>query len=358
MSHRANSLCSARKAHSSLRPRRSLGRPSTGPQTEKRWRFGRSAALLLLVAAALFLPACTGLHKNRAKQANQPKIVPVPIEELSPLSLPMPLRRIGRPRVALVLGSGGTRGIAHVGVIRVLREAQIPIDLVVGSSVGSIVGALYCAGTPQEKLEQIALTLRRRDIFDFVISRQGVLDGTRCEEFIAQHIGRLRFVQLSTPLAVVSTEIETGQEIVIARGDVARAVRASCTFPGLVVPIRIEGRLLVDGGVVDKLPVSVARKLGADIVIAVDVTRNIRGTKVENLVDMILQTVNIMGRKMTQRQAKLADVLIRPNVGQLLAIDLQDAQECIDAGVQAATRSLPTIRAILAAKSAAVDVTR
>ena len=253
-----------------------------------------------------------------------------------------------RPRIALVLGSGGTRGIAHIGVLRVLRREHIPIDFVVGSSVGSIVGALFCSGISQENLEQIAVTSKRRDIFRYVISKNGVIDGARVEAFINRHIGQRSFDELKIPLAVVTTDIKTGEEIVIAHGDVARAVRASCTFPGLMAPMKANGRMLVDGGVVDKLPVTVAKNLGADIVIAVDVTANTTNhVKLTNMVEVLVQTLNVMARQMTRGQAELADVLIRPQVGQLWMLDFKDARKCIDAGVDAGERALPAIRALL-----------
>ncbi len=259
----------------------------------------------------------------------------------------MSVADLGRPRVALVLGSGGTRGIAHIGVLKVLRQERIPIDLVVGCSAGSIIGALFCSGIAQDKLQQIGVTCGRKDVFDYVLSKNGVIDGSKVESFIVKHAGRRRFAQLETPFAVICTDVEAGEEIVIARGDVARAVRASCSFPGLMVPMRVNGKLLVDGGVLDKLPVTIARKLGADVVIAVNVTAKTQGVQISNAVELIIQTINLMGNRMADTEARLADVLITPDVGQQWMLDFKDAEKCIDAGVEAAKKAMPNIRALL-----------
>jgi len=306
------------------------------------------------------LVSVTGCGPKRVAPfvSEQSQLLLTPREQLSPSVLPIALKEENgisgkdseRPRVALVLGSGGTRGIAHIGVLRALRQHGIPVDLVVGCSAGSLVGALFCSGMEQDKMERIALTSRRKDIFGYVISMNGVIDGARCESFLIEHIGRLRFGQLDTPFAVICTDVETGEEIVISRGDVARAVRASCTFPGLVIPMRVDGRLLVDGGVVDKLPVTVAKKLGADVVIAVDVSAGISGTRVTSAVDVLVQTINIMGKEITKSELRLADVVIRPDVGEVWMLDFRDGKKCIDAGMEAATAAIPAIRRALEQK--------
>jgi NTE family protein len=180
------------------------------------------------------------------------------------------------PRVALVLGGGAARGFAHVGVLRVLEEAGIPVELVVGTSVGALVGALYADGHDARALEHLARDLDRDDFFDFGLAPAlfgtGLAKGERLEAWMTDHLRTLRIEQLELPFAAVATDLGDGSVVVLDRGEVARAVRASSAIPGVFEPVELGGRLLVDGGVVANLPVKAARDLGADVIVAVDVT--------------------------------------------------------------------------------------
>lgn len=174
-----------------------------------------------------------------------------------------------RKRVGLALGGGGARGMAHVGVIRVLEREGIPIDCLAGTSAGALVGAVYAAGIRGHDLLQMAFRLRWRDIGRPVWPRQGFLSFERLESYLVQVLGDLTFAELDLPYAAVTADLATGQQVALKEGRLAPAVRASCSVPGLVTPVEIDGRLLVDGGVVNNLPISVVRDLGADVVIAV-----------------------------------------------------------------------------------------
>lgn len=175
----------------------------------------------------------------------------------------------GRRRVGLALGGGGARGMAHVGVIRALERAGIPVDCIAGTSAGSVAGAAYATGLNGDQLLEMALQLRWRDILQPVWPRQGFISFARLESFFARVTGDPTFADLKIPYAAVATDLATGRQVVLREGRVARAVRASCSVPGIVTPVEVDGRLLIDGGMVNNLPISVVRDLGADVVIAV-----------------------------------------------------------------------------------------
>jgi len=176
---------------------------------------------------------------------------------------------VNRRRVGLALGGGGARGIAHVGVLRVLEQEKIPVDCIAGTSAGSFVGAAYAAGLRGDQLLKLALEIKWRHIARPVWPRHGFFSFARMESYITSLMGDLTFGDLEIPYAAVTADLKTGERVVLKEGRVAPAVRASCSVPGIVTPVPLNGRLLVDGGIVDNLPISVVRELGADVVIAV-----------------------------------------------------------------------------------------
>jgi NTE family protein len=252
--------------------------------------------------------------------------------------------------VALVLGGGGARGFAHVGVIRVLEDAGVPVELIVGSSVGSLIGAFYAGPTNSHALERIARGLERDDIFDFALAPAlfgtGLASGDRLERFVREHLAVDRIEDLRIPYAAIATDLDTGETVVLRSGDVARAVRASSAIPGVFEPVRIDERLLVDGAVSRNLPVQIARDMGADVVIAVDVTAiDTRALPPSNFVEVILRAVNIVVHAEVEEARRNADVLVVPNVGRVGFIDFDRKDEAIAAGLEAAREALPRIRA-------------
>lgn len=172
-------------------------------------------------------------------------------------------------RVGLALGGGAVRGFAHVGVLRVLEREGIEVDCVAGTSIGSVVGLACAVGLTSQQIHELALRFRWRDIGRPVWPRQGFFTFARLEAFLIDVLGDLTFGDLEKPFAAVATDLATGEQVILRQGRVAPAVRASCSVPGLVVPVPLEGRILVDGGIVNSLPISVVRGLGADVVIAV-----------------------------------------------------------------------------------------
>jgi len=262
------------------------------------------------------------------------------------------------PRVGLVLGGGAARGFAHVGVIRVLEREKIPIDLIVGTSVGSLVGAIYADKKNSFELEWTAFSLEEKDLFDytFISPTQGFVRGERLEEFVLKKVSARELQQLKIPLGVVATDIQSGEVVVLQTGSVARAVRASSAIPGIFIPVRYQGRLLVDGGVLNNVPVDVARKMGAQVVIAVNLDGGRKATQVNNIFDAIVQSLHLMAIESTAARLREADVVIQPAVSNIGPIDFSRKKELLTLGIQAAEQALPRIREKLLGVSAASAV--
>ena len=250
-----------------------------------------------------------------------------------------------RPRVALVLGGGAARGFAHIGVIRILEQERIPIDLIVGTSVGSLIGALYAYEANSFELEWTAFGLTKDDLLDYALigATMGPIKGERLEQFVAKRVPVASIEALKIPFAAVATDLNRGTRVVLDRGPLARAIRASCAIPGVFQPVEHQGRMLVDGGTVDNLPVTVAREKGADIVIAVDISQNVTNFNITNLVDVTLQAVHIMFSENVSRRRQDADVLIAPAVGEVAMMDFSQKKRLMQAGMEAARGALPAV---------------
>lgn len=259
-----------------------------------------------------------------------------------------PVTEMPRPKIALVLGGGAARGFAHVGVIRALEQEKIPIDMIVGTSVGSLIGAIYANDTNSFELEWTAFTLEKDDLFDYAIfsafTGMGVVRGDKLENFVKTKIHSVNIEDLKLPFAAVATDLNRGTRVVLDRGSVAKAVHASSAIPGVFSPVDYQGRLLVDGGIVDNIPISVARDKGADIVIAVDISENVTNFNITNLVDVVLQSANIMFNENVKYRKKDADVLITPAVGDVGMLDFTQKKRCMQAGIAAAQKAMPEIR--------------
>ncbi len=251
-----------------------------------------------------------------------------------------------QPRVALVLGGGAARGFAHIGVIRVLEREKIPVDLIVGTSVGSLIGALYAHEANSFELEWTAFTLEKDDLLDYALlsATMGPIKGDRLEAFVTNKIPVANIENLKIPFAAVATDLNRGKRIVLDRGPLARAIRASCAIPGVFQPVEHQGRLLVDGGAIDNLPVAVARDKGAEIVIAVDISQNVTNYNINNLFDVTLQAVNIMFAENVSQRRRDADVLVSPAVGNVEMLDFTQKKRLVQAGMEAAEQALPSIR--------------
>jgi NTE family protein len=259
-------------------------------------------------------------------------------------------KKPGRPRVGLALAGGFARGIAHIGVLRVFREAGVPIDMVAGTSVGGLIGTAYCAGTPLEKMIEVARTTKFTDFGRWTPSWLGLATNQRLEEYLYRLTPAKRFEDLEKPLALASTDIKSGLTVYYHGGPLGPPLRASCAYPGLFVPIQYDGRTLVDGFLSALVPIEGVLLLGAEVIIAVYLEAG--------LVDEPRTFTDILSRSFTiiQKHADLewrrdADVIIEPDVTPYAWDDFTKTDEMICAGEEAAFKALPAIRAALESKT-------
>jgi NTE family protein len=251
-----------------------------------------------------------------------------------------------RPRIGLALGGGAAKGYAHIGVLKVLEREKINIDCIAGTSIGSLIGALYCSGISIKMLEQLSYQIKRRHWVDVIIPKQGLLAGNKAMEIVRLLTKNKSFHELDIPLAVTATNLVTGKEEVLKEGNVAEAVRASISIPGIFVPVYKGDMVLVDGAVLDKVPVDAARQMGADIVIAVDLGfENTR--KLNNIYDILLQTFDVMGQELVNKKIVNADIVIKPDLSDVRPSLFNQQEKCINRGVEAAEKVLVEIRKIL-----------
>jgi len=253
-------------------------------------------------------------------------------------------------KVGLALGSGAARGIAHIGVLQVMEENRIPIDMVAGTSIGALIGALYCCGMDTKIMGEIAIRLDEKNYFDLTVPRKGFMRGDRFQSLIRTVTKNQSFEDLKIPLAIVSCDLNKSQRFIFRSGKLHKAVRASISIPGIFEPVEMDGRLLVDGGVVDRVPVGVIKQMGADITIGVDV--GFRGSpRVANgILDIILHSFEIMEWEMVKYKTIDADVMITPELQHISPITLAQAEECIELGREAALKALPSILEIMERK--------
>jgi NTE family protein len=255
------------------------------------------------------------------------------------------------PKVGLALGGGGARGFAEIGVLRVLEQEKIPIHLVVGTSVGSLVGALYADSGRVLDAEFHALAVQEEDLFDvraLAILSGGLVKGERLRKFVKTHVKAASIEEMAVPFAAVATDLRTGSAVVFDRGPVVEAVHASCAIPGVFVPVQVGDVTLVDGGVVEPVPAAVARRLGATVVIAVAIPAAVPPAAPRSPLGVAYHAVTIMAAELGRLKARDADVLIEPQVGDVAYNDFSQKKRLIEAGEDAARAALPAIRAALA----------
>ncbi len=247
-------------------------------------------------------------------------------------------------KIALVLGAGSSKGFAHIGVLKILEENKIPIHMIVGTSAGSVVGSLYAYGMDAFSLQKLSFSVQKDDIVDLLyLPSNGFIKGEKLEEFINKTVNYTPMEKLKIPFYAVATDLERGQEMIFGKGNTGTAVRASCSIPGIFRPVRISDRIYVDGGVVSPVAVDAAKKLGADVVIAVDISSAVDRTQPEGTIDTLLQSINIMYSKLGSIQVCKADVVIKPNVSYIGSADFSKRHEAILEGEKAAVEALPQI---------------
>ncbi|MBM3501766.1 MAG: patatin-like phospholipase family protein, partial [Armatimonadetes bacterium] len=250
-------------------------------------------------------------------------------------------------KIAVVLGAGVSRGFAHVGVLKILETQKVPIHLIVGTSVGSFVGSIYCSGIDAFHVQKMALALQKEDVFDLTIPDNGFVRGEKLENYVNKSVRNAAIEQLKIPFRAVATNIQSGEEVVFGMGNTGMAVRASCSIPGVFQPVRIGDTSYVDGGVVSPVPVDAARKAGADVVIAVDLSAGAARSIPQGIIETILQSVDIMYAKIAEVQVRNADVVIRPRVGHIRSSDFNRRHEAILEGEKAAAEAMGQIQQIL-----------
>jgi len=248
----------------------------------------------------------------------------------------------------LVLGAGAARGFAHVGVLKILEANKVPIHMIIGTSAGSFVGSLYAYGFNAFQLQKMALSVEKGDLIDITIPDNGFIKGDRLEEYLNNIFKNTPIEKFKIPFHAVATSLPSGQEIVFGQGNAGMAVRASCSIPGIFRPAKFADKMYVDGGVVSPVAVDVARRFGADVVIAVDISADLDKKQPEGTIDTILQSINIMYSRLAATQLIRADVVIKPQAGHIGSADLQKRHEAIMEGEKAAQEVLPAIQSLIA----------
>ncbi len=300
----------------------------------------RTLALLLAGPALALLTACQGPAPQRPAEPTVPGAARI---EASVATTPRKPARVG-----LALGGGAARGFAHIGVIQVLEAEGIAVDLVVGTSAGSLVAALYADGKTGAEMQALALSLEESAITDWSLPNRGVLKGDALARWIRQHTGARPIERMARPLGIAATELATGTGVLFQRGDTGLAVQASSAVPAVFQPVRIGEREYVDGGLVAPVPVRFARQMGATHVIAVDISTPPEAGATDGTLGLLLQTFAIMGRSISQFELREADVVLRPSLTGLTGTDFSNRVRAIRAGREAATAMLPQLRERLA----------
>jgi len=269
----------------------------------------------------------------------------------SAVAVPEPVKRL--PRIGLALGGGAARGFAHVGVIQVLEESGIRPVLVTGTSAGSLVAALYASGKTGGQLQQIAETMEEATFADWTlpIFSRGLLRGDALARYVHAQVGGRLIEDMPLPLGIVATDLNSGNGVLFQRGDTATAVRASSAVPAVFKPVRIGGREYVDGGLVSPVPVRYARQMGAELVIAVDISNAPEINPAGDTLQILLQTFTIMGRSINNWELRDADVVVRPALNGVASADFNARRRSIQAGRQAMQQLLPQVKAAIEARS-------
>jgi NTE family protein len=258
-------------------------------------------------------------------------------------------RKRKNPAIGLALSGGATHGAAHIGVLQVLEQEGIKPSYVAGTSAGALIGAAYCAGVPVSEIERLFLGLEWPDLLRLHIRpRLSFFDAQPLETFLKTEIGDLTFTDLQIPFACIACDITTGERVVLDKGPLGIAIRASSAFPALFPPVELDGRLLIDGGIIDNLPVEQVRAMGAKIVISSDVSKRGRKEKTpENPIEVLMSAIYIMQDRSAYFNTDDCDICIRPELSEYSAWGFKDSQKMLDAGREAAEKVLPDLRLLL-----------
>jgi NTE family protein len=292
-------------------------------------------------AAGLPLAACQTAPSRPPVVAEPPVASPPP-----PAVPPAPPRP---PRIGLALGGGAARGFAHIGVIQVLEEQGIRPDLVVGTSAGSLVAAMYASGKSGVEMGSLAQSMDESGLTDWSFPGRGLIRGEALARYVRSQTGGLNIEQMKMPLGIVATDLGDGTPILFQRGDAGVAVRASSAVPAVFQPVKIGNKEYVDGGLVSPVPVRFARQMGAELVIAVDISSPPDGNATGDALRMLLQTFAIMSRSINRFELKEADVVLRPGLNGVSGADFTARMKVVQSGRDAALAALPQLRQRIAA---------
>jgi len=302
----------------------------------------------LAACAALLLAAC-------GSTPTQPAATVTPVA-VAPVAAPLPPRKI---RIGLALGGGAARGFAHIGVIKALEAQGIFPEYVVGTSAGSVVGALYASGLNGFALQRTALAMDEATISDWALplfnKSSGVLKGEALQNYVNKAVGNAPIEKLKIRFGAVATDLKSGQPILFNRGNTGVAVRASSSVPSVFQPVRIGNKEYVDGGLVAPVPVRFVREMGADFVIAINISSATEGAATASSLDVLMQTFSIMGQRLNHFELKDADIVITPALGNMGSSDFGNRNLAILAGEQAAAGLMPQIKAKLKLKQQALQ---
>ena len=253
------------------------------------------------------------------------------------------------PRIGLALGGGAARGFAHIGVIQVLEEAGIHPDLVVGTSAGSLIAAMYASGKTGSEMVNLAQAMDEGSITDWSFPARGLIRGEALARYVREQTGGRTIEQMRLPLGIVATDLDSGLAILFQRGDTGSAVRASSAVPAVFQPVKIGSREYVDGGLVSPVPVRFARQMGAELVIAVDISTAPDGNATGDMMKLLLQTFAIMAKSINQFELRDADFVLRPTLAGISSADFASRLKAIQAGREVALRLLPDLKAKIVA---------
>src|ERR1700723_4296100 len=253
-----------------------------------------------------------------------------------------------RPKVGVALGGGFARGIAHGGVLRALEENEIPIDFIAGTSVGALIAAAYASGTSLDDMAHQASLTRFRDFGRWTLSRMGMASNERLQDFLSRMATAKFFHEMRIPLAIVATDLINGESVHFKTGEIGPALRASCAYPGLFLPVEYRGHFLVDGFLTEQVPAPAVRELGAELIISVHLEPGLLDTKPRNTIEVISRSFSIIQTVANQPWRGLSDVLIEPDVHHVLWDEFVKTPQLIGAGADACYASLPKIKHLLA----------
>jgi NTE family protein len=299
--------------------------------------------LFALLTSAFILGGCASAPQSLPRIDTTPQ--PVAVIPAAVLKVP--------PRIGLALGGGAARGFAHIGVIQVLEEAGIRPVLVTGTSAGSLVAAVYASGKNASQLQRVADTMEEATIADWTLPvfGRGMLRGEALARYVNKQVGGVLIENMPLPLGIVATDLHSGQSMLFQRGDTGTAVRASSAVPAVFQPVKISGREYVDGGLVSPVPVRAALSMGAELVIAVDISSPPDAKLAGGTLDILMQTFSIMGKSINSLELRDADVVVRPALQGISSSDFSARKRSIEAGRQAMRLALPQLRSVIVAKS-------